>query len=109
MAGRKDDPFDEGRSLREEVAYARLVAELREMRRWWEQARVRPGVVPAGEAGSAVPPQGRSKLTLKLDAEVVKFFRAMGLGYQARMNHALRAWMLAMVDEERAAGAAGKG
>jgi uncharacterized protein (DUF4415 family) len=108
MAGKRTDPHDEGRSLREEVAYARLVAELAEMRAWWDRARLRPGVVPRGaEAVPAAAPGRRRKLTLRLDAEVVKFFRAMGLGYQARMNHALRSWMRSVVERERAAGAAG--
>ncbi len=102
MAGKRTDPHDDGRNLREAVAYARLVAELAEMRGWWDRARLKPGVIPRGAEGiPAAAPGRRTKLTLKLDAEVVKFFRAMGLGYQARMNHALRAWMLSVVERER--------
>ncbi|MEL6609703.1 MAG: BrnA antitoxin family protein [Pseudomonadota bacterium] len=35
----------------------------------------------------------RTRITIKLDADVVKFFRAMGPGYQPRMNRVLRAFM----------------
>ncbi len=89
------DPYDEGRSLREEIAYARCVSELVQMQAWWDRERQKPKVVPAG--GFAVKaPGGRTKLTLALDAEVAKWFRAMGHGYQARMNHALRSWMVSV-------------
>lgn len=33
------------------------------------------------------------QLTIRLEEDVVKFFRAMGRGYQERMNDVLRAWM----------------
>jgi uncharacterized protein (DUF4415 family) len=33
------------------------------------------------------------RVTLRLDAEVVRFFRSMGKGYQPRMNRVLRAFM----------------
>ena len=84
MAESRRNPYD-GRSLREEVAYVRLVAELARMQAWWERDRRRPGVIPADAAAIAGACRGpRSKLTLELDAEVVKWFRAMGHGYQAR-------------------------
>jgi uncharacterized protein (DUF4415 family) len=101
MAGKQKDPLDEGRSLREEVAYARLVAELTQMQGWWERVKPRPGVLPRDATGIAATAEGpRAKLTLKLDAEVVKWFRAMGHGYQARMNYVLRCWMLSVVTRE---------
>ena len=108
MAGKEKDPFDHGRSLREEVAHARLVAELAEMQVWWNRDRQKPGVIPRDAAGIAVTAPGpRTKLTLNLDAEVVKWFRAMGLGYQARMNHVLRNWMRSVIEKELEAGEAG--
>ena len=36
------------------------------------------------------------RITAAYDADVAKFFRMMGLGYQARMNAVLRAYMLAI-------------
>lgn len=35
----------------------------------------------------------RTRVTIRLDADVVKYFRAMGAGYQARINRVLRAYM----------------
>ena len=35
----------------------------------------------------------RVRVTARLDADVVKFFKAMGEGYQHRMNRVLRAYM----------------
>jgi uncharacterized protein (DUF4415 family) len=103
MAGKDTDPHDEGRNLREEIAYARFVAELGRMQSWWDRERRKPGMVPEGGFPAAPPPGRRAKLTLNLDAEVAKWFRAMGHGYQARMNHALRSWMVSVVEREIAA------
>ncbi|MCO6381097.1 BrnA antitoxin family protein [Oceanicola sp. 502str15] len=35
----------------------------------------------------------RERVTLRLDSDVLKFFRAMGPGYQPRINRVLRAFM----------------
>ena len=35
----------------------------------------------------------RTRCTVAFDADVVRFFKAMGPGYQARMNRVLRSWM----------------
>ncbi len=35
----------------------------------------------------------QTRVTLQLDADVVRFFRSMGKGYQPRMNRVLRAFM----------------
>lgn len=40
----------------------------------------------------AVP--AKVKLTLRLDEDIVAFFRAMGMGHLTRMNNVLRAFML---------------
>ena len=70
MAGKQKDPYDQGRSLREEITYARLVAELAAMQVWWNRDRRKPGVVRRDAAGiKATAPGPRSKLTLKLDAD----------------------------------------
>jgi uncharacterized protein (DUF4415 family) len=104
VAGKDKDPHE--RSLREEIAYARLIAELEDMQAWWNRDKLKPGVIP--RAGVEAPgPRPRTKITVKFDAEILKWFRGMGLGYQARMNHVLRSWMLSVIAKEIAAGAAG--
>ncbi|MBB3993293.1 uncharacterized protein (DUF4415 family) [Sulfitobacter undariae] len=37
--------------------------------------------------------QGKTRITLRLEDDVVKFFRKMGPRYQQRMNDVLSAWM----------------
>ena len=53
--------------------------------------------IPAGWGaileGPAVP--AKTRLTLRVDADVVAFFRAMGRGHLTRMNAVLRTFMLA--------------
>ena len=39
------------------------------------------------------PEREKIRLTLRVEADVVKFFRSMGKGYQQRMNDVLAAWM----------------
>lgn len=39
------------------------------------------------------PRQAKTRLTIRLEEDVVKFFRKMGPGYQQRMNDVLSAWM----------------
>ena len=71
-----------------------------------------PGVVPRAEAAAAaasdvakvvrriarkgLPQSGRkAAISLRLDAEVLEWFRTQGPGYQTRMNSVLRAYMAA--------------
>lgn len=35
----------------------------------------------------------KTRITIRIEEDVVKFFRSMGRGYQERMNDVLRAWM----------------
>ena len=42
----------------------------------------------------------KEKLTVKFDEDLVRWFRAMGLGYQGRMNRILRTFMLATIAKE---------
>jgi uncharacterized protein (DUF4415 family) len=42
-----------------------------------------------------VVPQAKTQVTLRLDADIIAFFRAPGRGYQTRMNAALRAFVRA--------------
>ncbi len=41
------------------------------------------------------PPPHRARVTLRLDTDMVKFYRAMGPGDQSRINAILRAYILA--------------
>ena len=39
------------------------------------------------------PRPGKQQITIRLDADVLKWFRAQGEGYQTRINSLLRAYM----------------
>ena len=45
------------------------------------------------EIAQEEPRFGTERVSLRLDADVVKFFRSMGLGYGPRINRVLRAYM----------------
>jgi uncharacterized protein (DUF4415 family) len=51
---------------------------------FWKTAKI---VMP-GEAGKA-------RITIRVDSDVLKFFKGMGNGYQKRINAVLRAYMQA--------------
>ena len=40
-----------------------------------------------------VIPQPKKAVSVRLDADILDFFKAQGKGYQTRMNAVLRAWM----------------
>ena len=40
-----------------------------------------------------VIPEAKRMISLRLDADVLDFFKAQGKGYQTRINAVLRAWM----------------
>lgn len=39
------------------------------------------------------PPSGKQQITIRLDEDVLSWFRAQGEGYQTRINALLRAYM----------------
>ncbi|HQU68455.1 MAG TPA: BrnA antitoxin family protein [Albidovulum sp.] len=85
------------RSGKEAAAYHHLAGTLRGLEedlRWGLQGSAR---IPSGWDAilREVTAPAKVKLTLRLDADVVRFFRAMGAGHLPRMNAVLRAFMLA--------------
>ena len=100
------------RSKAEERSFAALLHEIEELEKWTELAemekrnrdrKLKERMIPAEwrtiERDVPVRPR-KLRVTAAYDAELVKWFRAMGLGYQARMNAVLRAYMLAMKSRE---------
>ncbi|MEW9919603.1 BrnA antitoxin family protein [Marimonas sp. MJW-29] len=51
--------------------------------------------IPAAwhEIANAKGQAKKVRLTIRIDADVVRFFRRFGRGYQSRMNDVLAAWM----------------
>ena len=55
----------------------------------------RPGALSAMAPASLIPEENKQQITLRLDADVLAFFKGTGRRYQSRINAALRAYMLA--------------
>ena len=62
-------------------------------------------LVPLGEdffrAAEWLMPAGKSEVSLRLDKDVLDFFRRTGKGYQSRINAVLRAYMIGMKGREK--------
>jgi uncharacterized protein (DUF4415 family) len=96
--------IDRKRTRAEKAAYAELdkllliEMERTQLYRHAERMLSLPGGWDGLEKSSPVRPR-KTSLTLRLDADMVKWFRALGQGYQARMNAVLRTYMLALVSK----------
>lgn len=53
------------------------------------------GAVQWTRPGALVPPENKQQVTLRLDADVLSFFKDTGKRYQSRINAALREYMKA--------------
>lgn len=92
------------RSKAEERAYAELEPALLELKRLRLDMRIdyellQMETIPPDwhRVEDAVPVRPkRVRINASYDEDVARFFRAMGQGYQARMNAVLRAYMLAV-------------
>ena len=100
------------RSKAEERSYAALLDEIEELKRWEElrllekenrDRKLKQEMIPATwhtvERDVPVRPK-KVRVTAAYEEELVKWFRAMGHNYQARMNAVLKAYMLAMKARE---------
>jgi uncharacterized protein (DUF4415 family) len=100
------------RTKEEERHYAALLHEIEELKKWEElrvmekenrDRKLKERMIPREwltiERDVPVRPK-RLRVTARYDEELVKWFRAMGHNYQARMNAVLRAYMLAMKAKE---------
>ena len=54
---------------------------------------VTPEMFAKGVVRRGLKPITKRQLTLRLDSDVVEWFRAQGVGYQTKMNALLRAYM----------------
>jgi uncharacterized protein (DUF4415 family) len=67
----------------------------------WTDEDFARSVVRWGLDGRGPPP--KSLITLRLDADVLEWFRSLGKGYQTRINLLLRSYMNANLEEAPAA------
>ena len=91
------------RGKAEEISFARMAADLEQQLTELDRLKLKHRLIPPGwhEAESLAPVKPRkTKLNLALDADMVAWFRALGSGYQPRMNVVLRAYMHAVIARE---------
>ncbi len=84
------------RTKAEERAYALMLADLEEQEADLELLARRTAVMPRDwaelERKAPVEPR-KERVTIRLDAEMLRWYRGLGHGYQRRMNAVLRAYM----------------
>jgi uncharacterized protein (DUF4415 family) len=94
---------DRKRSKSEERSYAALMGEICDLEHLHRTMQLKKRVLPPAwdqvEKGCPVRPR-KTRMTIGLDAETARWFRAMGTGYQARINAVLRIYMLARKSKE---------
>ncbi len=94
---------DRKRTKSEERSYSELLGDLIELEAWSRQDKLKRATIPPEwhriEREVPVRPK-KVPVSLQLDADVARWFRALGQGHQARMNAVLRAYMLAVVSRE---------
>lgn len=80
--------------------YSELVRQMYETLADFRHPALMKSILPAEWreiSGDPVPE--RVRITLRVDADVAKFYRKLGRDYQATMNRVLRAFMLARLTE----------
>ena len=90
------------RSKSEDLSFDRMLDCLNEQMADIERLKRSHDLVPPGwhrvaRDAPVTPP--KTKLTLKLDAEMVTWFRGLGRGWQPRMNAVLHAYMHAVISK----------
>ncbi|MER2510692.1 BrnA antitoxin family protein [Amaricoccus sp.] len=91
------------RTKRQERSYAEMLAHIAELEDWNRRDRLKRAAIPRDwyEIAAKTPTKPRKvRLTAGYDADVARWYRSLGQGYQARMNAVLRAYMLAVVSKE---------
>lgn len=84
-------------------AHMDLLLQLSQHETWMDDYRRRQEYIPADwhkldEIAPCVPE--KTKITIRVDARTVRWFRTMGTGWQARMDAVLRLYMTALVSKE---------
>ncbi len=96
-------PVDRKRTGAQARAHARMMDDLEDMEIETRLMRRRIDLIPNGWSRAhadapTVPP--KEKLTLRLDRDMVDWYRNLGRGWQPRINKVLRAYMHAVISKE---------
>lgn len=93
MPAKKMTPANHGR-------YSQMVQQMYETLADFRHPALARTILPAEwREISSDPVPDKTRITLRVDADVAKFYRKLGREYQATMNRVLRAFMLARLTE----------
>ncbi|MEM8788597.1 MAG: BrnA antitoxin family protein [Pseudomonadota bacterium] len=91
------------RTKAEDRAYVEMLINLNEQKVWFENFELKEEFLPRDwqKMDSLAPtvPE-KTKVTLRIDAATVRFFKAMGTGWHDRMNRVLQTYMQARLSKE---------
>ncbi|WP_209426619.1 BrnA antitoxin family protein [Pararhodobacter sp. SW119] len=81
----------------ERAHYHHLADTMKDLERALNRGLREGGFIPEEwqAVAQAAPEPRRTKMTIRLDEDVVRFFRLMGINFHGRINQVLRAFMLA--------------
>lgn len=74
-----------------------IVSDLKRLKKMKDEEIDYSDIPPLDESffdkATVVLPQPKDRITLRLDHDIVKFFKSFGKGYQTRMNAVLKAYV----------------
>jgi uncharacterized protein (DUF4415 family) len=94
---------DRRRTKGEERSYVAMLEELHAMEAWNADRKLKERMFPPDwrRLHHTTPTKPKKvRVTTGLDADVARWYRGLGQGYQARMNAVLRAYMHAVLSKE---------
>jgi uncharacterized protein (DUF4415 family) len=94
---------DRKRTKSEARSYAELISDLHELDLWHHQNQLKQSLIPEGwyDLDETAPcTRRKTKLTVSLDTDLVRWYRNLGNGYSTRINAILRLYMLAVISKE---------
>lgn len=94
---------DRRRTKTEERSYSRMLRDLHELECWNMDRKLKERMIPKDwkTLDKTAPTRPRkTRITAAFDADVARWYRGLGEGYQARMNAVLRAYMHAVISKE---------
>ena len=91
----KLDPKNPARLSAEQRKRLAALAAMPDAKIDYSDIRKQTGMVQWTRPGALVPTENKQQVTLRLDADVLSFFKDTGKRYQSRINAALREYMRA--------------
>lgn len=94
---------DRLRTIAQQQAHLKMMIALDDLETDIRDARKREALIPWDwrdlEKTAPVRPR-KKKVTVALDADVLRWFHGLGAGYHGRINAVLRTYMLALISKE---------